>query len=121
MKFGMGQALRRSEDTAILMGQGRYVADVAVRASALAAFVVRVPHAHARFAFANLELARAMPGVQLLLTRADVADPRPIPAAGCVAVVGEGRMWRSRRPVLCTDLVRHVGDPVAFIVAGSPD
>ena len=72
MKFGIGQPHRRVEDAALITGRGRYVAD-AVPAGALAAVVVRSPHAHARFRITDLEAAKKKPGVRLVLTAADVA------------------------------------------------
>lgn len=117
MKFAVGQPHRRIEDAALLEGGGRYVGDAAVRARALSAFVVRAPHAHARFALGGVDAVRAMPGVRLVLTGADVAELGPIPVAASIPVVGEERLWHPRREVLCRDEVRHVGDPVAFIVA----
>ncbi|MEP9347967.1 xanthine dehydrogenase family protein molybdopterin-binding subunit [Xanthobacter sp. KR7-225] len=121
MKFGIGQSLRRKEDIPLLTGRGRYVGDLAAQADALPALVLRAPHAHARFSLANMDQVRAMPGVRLVLTGADLAGLGAIPVAGTVRVEGEPQMWTSTRPVLCRDLVRHVGDPVAFIVADTLD
>lgn len=121
MKFGTGQALRRIEDLELLRGRGSYVADRAAQAGALPALVARSPHAHARFAISNPEEVQAMPGVRLLLTGADVAGLGDIPVAATVSVVGEAQMWQSRRRVLCEGLARHVGDPVAFVVADTLD
>ena len=47
MKFGVGQAMTRKEDDALLRGAGRYVSDV-TPAGALHAVVLRSPRAHAR-------------------------------------------------------------------------
>ena len=65
-KFGVGQAVRRLEDDALVRGAGHYVADYAPP-GLLHAVVVRSPHAHARFRIADLAKARAMPGVALTL------------------------------------------------------
>ena len=71
MKFGFGQPLTRKEDDTLLRGAGRYIADVAPAAT-LHAVVVRSPHAHARFRISDLGRVRAMPGVRLVLTAADI-------------------------------------------------
>lgn len=117
MKFGFGQAHLRVEDPALLRGEGRFVADAASRAGALSAVVVRSPHAHARFEIGDLSEVRAMPGVRLVLTAADVAELGAIPLGAGVPVSGEAHQWKPGRPVLARDTVRHVGDAVAFVVA----
>ena len=81
MKFGFGHALRRKEDDALLRGLGRYVADVSP-SGVLYAVVLRSPHAHARFAFHDLARVRALPGVRLVLTAAEVAGLGPMPCHG---------------------------------------
>ena len=56
-KFGVGQAVRRLEDDALVRGAGHYVADYAPP-GLLHAVMVRSPHAHARFRLADLAKAR---------------------------------------------------------------
>ncbi len=113
MKFGFGQALRRKEDAPLLQGKGCYVADV-MPAGALHAVVVRSPHAHARFTIHDLARVRAMPRVRLVLTGAEVSDLGPMPCLGVLpGVETDVRPY----PVLARDVVRYVGDAVAFVVA----
>ncbi|MEP9368498.1 xanthine dehydrogenase family protein molybdopterin-binding subunit [Xanthobacter sp. VNH20] len=121
LKFGYGQPFTRLEDPALLTGAGRYVGDIAARAEALQGFVLRSPYPHARFAFGNLEAVSAMPGVHLVLTAADFEGCGGLPVAASVAVVGEAHMWKPHHPVLAEGVVRHVGEPVAFIVAETLD
>jgi carbon-monoxide dehydrogenase large subunit len=118
LKFGVGQPHVRVEDPALLTGRGRYLADV-VPADALRAFVVRSPHAHARFRITDLEAAKRIPGVRLILTAADVADLGTFPAPGATFFepVGEQAIWVPPLAALAKDVVRHVGDAVAFVVA----
>jgi carbon-monoxide dehydrogenase large subunit len=113
MKFGFGQPLTRKEDAALLRGAGRYVADVAPD-SALHAVVLRSPHAHARFSIQDLARVRAMTGVRLVLTADDVAQLGPMPTPG---VIPGPEIKIPPYPVLAKDVVRHVGDAVAFVVA----
>lgn len=117
MKFGAGQPVRRTEDEAFLRGAGRYVADVAPE-GALAALVVRSPHAHARFHIANTEEVRARPGVHLVLTAAETGDLGPLP---CAVSLPGAEIAKPPYPVLASGVVRHVGDAVAFIAADSLD
>ena len=115
MKFGFGQPLTRKEDDALLRGAGRYVADVAPAAT-LHAVVLRSPHAHARFTIHDLDRVRAMPGVRLVLTGAEVTELGPLPTPG---VIPGPEIKIPVYPILAKDVVRHVGDAVAFVVADS--
>ncbi|MCR0983838.1 xanthine dehydrogenase family protein molybdopterin-binding subunit [Roseomonas populi] len=115
---GIGQSVRRREDQRLLRGQGRYVADMAVPGQAHAAFL-RSPHAHARINGLQLDAARGMPGVVAIFTGADQR------AAG-VGSLPSGWVVRDRdgRPnaepphyPLAVDKVRHVGEPLAVVIA----
>ncbi len=113
MKFGFGQPLKRKEDDALVRGAGRYIADV-MPDGALQAVVVRSPHAHARFLIRDLAAVRAMKGVRLVLTAADVAHLGPMPTPG---VIPGPTIDIPHYPVLARDVVKHVGDAIAFVVA----
>ena len=109
----IGQSIPRLEDRRFLTGQGCFTDDLRF-ADALHACVVRSPHAHARIERIDTVAARAMPGVAAVLTGADVlADGLgllrgivPLPSA----------IEPPRRP-LAMERARHVGDPVALVVA----
>ncbi|MGH7347032.1 MAG: xanthine dehydrogenase family protein molybdopterin-binding subunit, partial [Candidatus Rokuibacteriota bacterium] len=117
-KFGVGQSVRRIEDPRLLQGFGRYSDDVNLPHQAYAV-VVRSPHAHAAIRSIDSSAARNARGVLAVLTGADLAADR----------IGELPTDRSRkrrdgspafttpRPALIRDRVRHVGDPVALVVA----
>jgi carbon-monoxide dehydrogenase large subunit len=113
MKFGFGQALTRKEDDALLRGAGRYVADIAPQAT-LHAVMLRSPHAHARFSMSELARVRAMPGVRLVLAAEDVTKLGPLPTPG---VIPGADIKVPQYPILASDIVRHVGDAIAFVVA----
>ena len=115
MKFGFGQPLTRKEDDALLRGAGRYIADVSP-AKPLHAIVVRSPHAHARFRIGDLARVRALPGVRLVMTANDISSLGPLPTPG---VVPDVDIKIPIYPILAKDVVRHVGDAVAFVVADS--
>ena len=117
VKFGFGQPLTRKEDAALITGAGHYVADF-VPHGTLHANVLRSPHAHARFQLGNLERVRAMPGVRLVLTGADVAHLKPLPTPG---VIPGPDIKIPPYPILARDVVRHVGDSIAFVVADALD
>jgi aerobic carbon-monoxide dehydrogenase large subunit len=113
-----GQSLRRREDARFLIGAGRYTADIEVP-GALQLRVLRSPHAHARVLRIEAGGARAQPGVRLILTGADLAaaglGPLPCP----VVVNTAGPLVVPERHALARGRVRHVGEPVACVVADS--
>ena len=117
MRFGFGQPLTRKEDDPLLRGAGRYIADV-TPGKVLQAVMVRSPHAHARFRIHDVDKVRAMPGVRLVLTSADISALGPLPTPGVLADVD---IKVPDYPILAKDVVRHVGDSIAFIVADSLD
>ena len=110
-----GRSVRRLEDARFLLGLGRYVEDIA-SGDALQGYVLRSPHAHALIRRIDTALATALPGVHLIATAADLAADGlgPLP---CMAAVKP--LIVPPRPALADGRVRHVGDPVAFIVADS--
>jgi aerobic carbon-monoxide dehydrogenase large subunit len=116
MKFGVGQPIRRVEDARFVTGTGRYTDDHRPAGTAYGV-VVRSPHAHARFTFADLGTARSMPGVLLVLTHEDLAGLGTLPCLGTTRNADGSRMATPPYPVLAVDTVRHVGDAVAFVAA----
>jgi aerobic carbon-monoxide dehydrogenase large subunit len=112
----IGRSLRRLEDERFLTGRGRYVDDIAVPGR-LHGVVLRSPHGHALIEGINTAAARAMPGVMGVFTAADL-DADGIGTLPCIARVATvAPMLVPPRRALARDRVRHVGDPVAFVVA----
>ena len=121
-KYGIGQPVTRKEDDRLTAGRGCYADDVQLVDQAYG-YVLRSPHAHAEIAAMDVEAARAMPGVLRVLSGSDVD----------VAGLGHIPCYRAPRnrdgsdaeippnPLLKKDKVRFVGDPVAFVVADTPD
>ena len=118
MKFGMGQAVRRTEDQRFITGTGHYATDYRPEGALFAAFV-RSPHAHARFTITNIDDVRAMKGVKLAWSAADVADLGPVPCQALQKNADGSKMVATDYPVLAKGEVRHIGDAVAMIVATS--
>ncbi len=111
MKFGVGQSPRRVEDERLLTGRGRYTDDFQPEGTAYGV-TVRSPYGHARILSIDTAEARAMPGVLAVYTAADIAHYGPIPCLVNIA----GRI-ETHRALLTKDIVRFVGDSVAFVVA----
>ena len=103
----IGQSSRRVEDERFLTGRGTFVEDVNPPGQ-MFAYVVRSPHAHAMIESID-------GGGATVFTYADIADLGVLPCATAVATVGP--MFVPPRPALANGRVRHVGDPVAFVVA----
>ncbi len=103
----MGGIVRRKEDPALIRGEGRYTDDIKASGELHAAFV-RSPYAHARVNSIDTSAAEAIPGVHAVYTASDVADLGTL-----VAQVSVGPL----RPLLAGDVVNHVGEAVAMLVA----
>src|SRR5262249_30534536 len=111
----IGSSPRRKEDQRLLTGHGRFVDDLA-RDGTLHLGVVRSTEAHARITKVSTAAARALPGVALAWSAADLGAIAPnMPTA--YGGTQKGRGWA--QPVLARDVVRHVGEPVAVVVAES--
>jgi hypothetical protein len=110
------RSLRRREDQRFLVGAGHYLDDRPV-AGELFAAIVRSPHAHAAILSIDTAAAVEMPGVHGVFTADDLADLHPLPCYIVVKTV-DPLIVPPRYP-LARDRVRHVGDPVAFVVAGT--
>ena len=118
MKFGIGQPVRRHEDLRLITGQGRYTDDIVLPGMAQA-FVLRSPIAHAKIKRIDVAAVRRMPGVLLVATGEDLrADGLGDVPCTVPLVSRDGKPRHDTpRPVLALDRVRHVGQPVALIVA----
>jgi carbon-monoxide dehydrogenase large subunit len=112
VKFGVGQSVVRKEDDSLIRGKGRYTGDHAPD-RLLHSVIVRSPHAHAKFKI-DAAAAKAMPGVAMVLTAADVTELGHLP---CLFNFPDSPFKVPEYPVLAKDEVRHVGDAVAFVVA----
>ena len=129
----IGRALPRLEDARFVTGAGRYTDDVHLPGAAHAAFV-RSPHAHAAIRGIDTAAARAMPGVLAVLTGADyraagLTGIRQLPVPADVIDHQQKAFGpEATRPPfdtphwpLATDKVRYVGEPLAAVIADTPD
>jgi carbon-monoxide dehydrogenase large subunit len=116
--IGIGAAPRRKEDLRFLTGRGNYVADIK-RPDMTVAVFLRSPHAHARIKSIDAAAASAMPGVLAVLTGEDLkADGVGGLPCGWGITGRDGLpMKEPPHPALAQGKVRHVGDPVALVVA----
>jgi CO/xanthine dehydrogenase Mo-binding subunit len=103
----VGTAIPRAEGASKARGQTVYAADVKLP-ELLWCKILRSPHPHARIRRVDISKALTIPGVKAVLTGADVKGYRV------------GKQIRDL-PVLCSDVVRFVGDRVAAVAAESVD
>ncbi len=115
-KFGLSQPLRRIEDPRLLKGGGRYTDDIDLPGQGYG-HVLRSPHAAATITGIDTAAARAMPGVLGVFTHADIAELGDLPCAVPLKTRDGSPRANTPRPALANGQVRHVGDPVAFVVA----
>jgi CO/xanthine dehydrogenase Mo-binding subunit len=114
-----GQRITRNEDAQLLTGQAQYVDDVTSPGTLHAAFK-RSDYGHARLLNVDVSAAREMPGVVAVYTAADLGDfwqpaPLVIPPPPIENLVFHPRTGGQ----LAKDKVRHVGEPIAMVVAES--
>jgi carbon-monoxide dehydrogenase large subunit len=106
----------RLEDDALVRGLGRYAADVTLTGQAYAYFV-RSPHAFADIRSIDTEAAKATPGVLAVLTAADMEGIGNVSQHPPLVGRGGRKLIIPHRPALAGTTVRHVGEPVAVVVA----
>jgi len=106
----VGRPLPRVEDARLVAGAGAYLDDLQVPGLVHAA-LLRSPHAHARILGIDAAAAREAPGVVAVWTAADLPAFPTLPARSMPGA----RI--PHHPVLARDTVRHVGEPVALVVA----
>ena len=117
---GIGASVRRKEDQRFLTGRGNYVDDIN-RPGQIYAHVLRSPHAHAAIRKIDTAKAAKAPGVVAVFTGADMAADQigTLPCGWGINNKDGSPMKEPPHPVLATERVRHVGDPVAVVIAES--
>jgi aerobic carbon-monoxide dehydrogenase large subunit len=112
----IGQSLHRLEDARFLTGTGCYLDDITLPGM-LHATIVRSPHAHADITGIDVSAARTAPGVHGVFTAADLA-PDQLGSIACADNIASIEpMIVPHRPALAATRVRHVGEPVSFVIA----
>ncbi|UFS76691.1 xanthine dehydrogenase family protein molybdopterin-binding subunit [Tardiphaga sp. 37S4] len=114
-KLLVGSAVERMEDARFLSGSGNFADDLAVEGM-LHAAILRSPIAHARIVAIDASAALAMPGIHAVITARDISDTIPIIPLR-LAPLPEFEPFR--QPVIASDKVRYVGEPIAVVIADS--
>jgi carbon-monoxide dehydrogenase large subunit len=118
-----GKSIKRREDPRFITGRGQYVDDVKLPGMTYAAFV-RSPHAHARIRKIDTAAAMRHPGVVAVFTGKDMTGVNSLPCGWDlrkeknIPGVMQDLAMVPHMP-LTSDAARHVGDPVAVVIADS--
>ncbi|MFQ5997701.1 MAG: xanthine dehydrogenase family protein molybdopterin-binding subunit [Candidatus Bathyarchaeia archaeon] len=98
--------LRRKEDPRLVAGLGHFLEDINPPRTVHLA-ILRSPYAHAKIKQINLSEATKRPGILLAVTGQDISNPLPSTSG----------LKEIKHFPLAREKVRHVGEPVAAIVA----
>ena len=118
IKSGIGASSKRREDVRFLTGNGNYTDDINIRGQAYV-FFLRSDIAHGTLNSVDTSAAAAMPGVVQIFTGADFEAVGGIPCGWLVTDKHGEPMQEPKHPVLAHGKVRHVGEPIAAVVADS--
>jgi aerobic carbon-monoxide dehydrogenase large subunit len=115
---GIGASVRRKEDVRFLSGLGHYTDDIN-RPGQLYAIIKRADRPHARINGIDTAAAKAAPGVAAVFVGADMAAEEigGLPCGWQIHNKDGSPMAEPPHPVLAVGKVRHVGDPVAVVIA----
>lgn len=113
---GIGASTKRREDIRFLTGHGRYTEDINLNGQAFAAFV-RSQVAHGKINKVDAKEATEMPGVLRVFTAKDFEAAGGVPCGWQVTDRHGNPMLEPKHPILAEGKVRHVGDPIALVVA----
>ncbi len=116
--FQIGASVKRKEDLRFLTGRGHYTDDFN-KPGQLYAYILRSTAAHARLKGVDTGAAKSAPGVVAVYTGADFTADGVVglPCGWQIHSKDGSPMVEPAHPVLATDKVRHVGDPIAVVVA----
>jgi carbon-monoxide dehydrogenase large subunit len=118
MKFGVGQSVKRTEDSRLVVGQGQYTDDIRLPNETFSAFH-RSPHARAKILSIDVSQAKKAPGVLAVLTQDDVdaEGARPMPCMAPVQSRDGTPAKQTPKTLLAKTGVTFVGEAIAMVVA----
>ena len=115
---GIGASVRRKEDLRFLSGNGNYTDDIN-RPGQTYAVMRRADRPHATIKNLDTAAASKAPGVVAIFTGADMAKEEigGLPCGWQIHNKDGSPMAEPPHPVLALGKVRHVGDPIAVVIA----
>ncbi|HWS09497.1 MAG TPA: xanthine dehydrogenase family protein molybdopterin-binding subunit [Xanthobacteraceae bacterium] len=111
----VGQPIERLEDFRFVRGRGQYVDDLA-RKNMLHAAILRSAVAHGRIRAIDVSRATKIPGVNAVITAADLGDAIPLVP---MRLQPMPEFEAFGQPVMARDKVRYVGEALAVVLADS--
>ncbi len=113
---GIGASPRRKEDLRFISGRGNYTDDMN-RPGQTYAIIKRSDRPHAKIIAIDTAAARAAPGVVAVYTSTDLAAIGGLPCGWQIHSKDGSPMAEPKHPILAEGKVRHVGDPIAVVIA----
>jgi aerobic carbon-monoxide dehydrogenase large subunit len=115
---GIGASVRRKEDARFLNGRGHYTDDIN-RPGQLHAYMKRSDRPHAKINGVDISVAAKAPGVIAVFTGADMAAENigGLPCGWQIHSKDGSPMAEPPHPVMAVGKARHVGDPIAVVIA----
>ena len=113
---GIGAAVIRKEDGRFLTGKGRVTDDIN-RPNQTFAYFLRSSVAHAKINSVDTSAAAAAEGVVAVYTNADMEGVGGLPCGWLLTFQNADPMVEPPHPILAENKVRHVGDPIAVVIA----
>ena len=113
---GIGAAIKRKEDGRFLTGKGRFTDDIN-RPNQTFAYFLRSSVAHAKINSVDTSAAAAAEGVVAVYTNADMEGVGGLPCGWLLTFQNGDPMVEPPHPILAENKVRHVGDPIAVVIA----
>ena len=110
----VGKGLARKEDNRLLRGRGKFVDDIKLHGMLYLKFV-RAPFAHAKLTSVDTSAAEAVPGVVCTLTGAEI-----VKQTNPFIELGPDPFARIKDYPLAVSKIRYQGEPLAAVVATSP-
>lgn len=116
----VGASVRRKEDVRLVTGKGNYTDDE-WRSNQTFAYFLRSPHAHAKIELIDTDAAQSMPGVIAIITGEELRSRGigRMPSGWQIKQFDGSPMIDPPHYSLACERVRHVGDPIAVIIAES--
>ncbi len=116
----IGKSVKRVEDKRFLTGKGNYTDDIKLPGMSFA-YILRSPYAHAKIVNIDTSAAEAHEGVVAVYTGKDIAEAgiNGVPCGWQVNFKNGDTMKEPPHPLLVADVVKHVGDNVAMVIAES--
>ncbi len=113
---GIGASVRRKEDLRFISGRGNYTDDIN-RPNQTYAVFRRSDRPHANIVSIDTSAAKSAPGVVAVYTAEDLAAIGGLPCGWQIHSKDGSPMAEPKHPVLAEGKVRHVGDPIAVVIA----